>query len=130
MNEDLLVDNINDPELNGKYMGQISSDFVKVADQLKEASYQIRARKLSLHPIFTTSREPIAIGSSLFAANDMGNSWYYGVSSVEEFLQRGLITEDNIEHFEKSYRDPDEFCCLFVVDKEFINFVYIPFPEE
>jgi hypothetical protein len=32
----------NDPELNGKYLGTISEDFIKVADTLKEASYQIR----------------------------------------------------------------------------------------
>ena len=98
MNEDLLVDQFNDPELNSKYMGQISSDFVKVADQLKEASYQVRIRKLSTYPIFPISRELISVGNVLFTPGDLGNAWYYGVSSVEEFLQRGLITEENIEN--------------------------------
>ncbi len=32
----------NSPELNGKYLGLISSDFVLVADTLKEAAYQIK----------------------------------------------------------------------------------------
>ena len=37
----------NDPELDPKYLGKISSDFVKVAEYMKEASYQIRKREFS-----------------------------------------------------------------------------------
>lgn len=32
----------NSPDLNGKYLGLISSDFALVAETLKEASYQIK----------------------------------------------------------------------------------------
>jgi hypothetical protein len=42
----------NDPELDGKYLGTISQDFVKVADTIKEASYQIRKRGFSKYPSF------------------------------------------------------------------------------
>lgn len=54
----------NDPELNGKYLGTITKDFVKVADTLKEASYQVRSRKFSDFPIFPVckSDQPIEIG--------------------------------------------------------------------
>ena len=38
----------NSPDLNGKYLGLISSDFIKVADALKEASYQIKKRGFCL----------------------------------------------------------------------------------
>jgi hypothetical protein len=47
---------------------------------------------------------------------------------VEEFEQRGLI--ENIGDFQKAYLDPDEYCCLFVIEPEFTNFVFIPFPED
>ena len=29
-----------------------------------------------------------------------------------------------------TYKDADEFCCLFVLDKEFTNFVFVPYPED
>ena len=35
------MDLSNDPELNGKYLGTVSQDFVKIADNIKEASYSI-----------------------------------------------------------------------------------------
>jgi len=49
----------NDPELNGKYLGTITEDFIKVSDNLKEASYQIRTRGFSDYPIFPTSKHDL-----------------------------------------------------------------------
>jgi hypothetical protein len=120
----------NDPELNGKYLGTISQDFVKVADTVKEASYQIRKRGFSDYPIFPICKEDQPIGQLLIGHQVAGISWNYYASFLDEFLQRGLIDEDKREAFVSTYKDPDEFCCLFVVDKEFTNFVFIPFPED
>jgi hypothetical protein len=121
----------NEPDfVDGKYLGKISSDFIKVADQLKEASYQIRTRKFSNYPIFPVSQTKISIGKLLFARFELKNEWYYYASMYEEFEQRKLIDSKMEEKFKQTYKDPDEFCCLFVVDEEFVNFVYIPYPVE
>lgn len=118
----------NDPTLDPKYLGKISSDFVKVSEQLKEASYQIRKRGFSKYPIFPISKEDIPIGQLLYEVGQLENEWNYYASFMEEFTQRELIAEKDM--FEEAFKDPDEFCCLFIVDKEFTNFVFIPFPEE
>ncbi|MBC7409772.1 MAG: hypothetical protein H7339_15405 [Arcicella sp.] len=121
----------NSPELNGKYLGIISTDFVIVAEFLKEASYQIRTREFSKYPIFAVSQNPVMIGSKLIGIHEMNdNQWHYHASMMEEFVQREIIAEENVEVFKTSYKDPDEFCCLFVLDKDFASFVYIPFPED
>ena len=49
----------NSPDLNGKYLGLISSDFILVSELLKEASYQIKKRGFSDFPVFVTSQRPI-----------------------------------------------------------------------
>jgi hypothetical protein len=119
----------NDPELNGKYLGTISQDFVKVADTLKEASYQIRKAGFEF-PIFPISKTEIPIGQVLIPKGSLELTWNYYASFLNEFVQRELVASDKEEEFKSNYKDPDEFCCLFVVDKEFTNFVYIPFPED
>lgn len=120
----------NDPELNGKYLGTISGDFVKVADTLKEASYQIRVRGFSDYPIFPICKEEQPVGLPLVERSQAGTVWNYYASFLDEFVQRGLIDENKQEEFKAAYKDPDEFCCLFVVDKAFTNFVFIPYPED
>jgi hypothetical protein len=121
----------NSPDLNGKYLGLISSDFVLVADALKEAAYQIKKRGFSDFPIFVCSQRPIEIGQMLIGVNELhGNKWNYHASMMEEFVQRKLIAEENIELFAQNFKDIEEYACLFVVDGQFTNFVFIPFPDE
>lgn len=119
----------NDPELSGKYLGTISSDFVKVADTLKEASYQIRKAGFA-YPVFPTSRQDQPIGKLLIKNTDLSLDWSYFASFLDEFLQRELVAKEKEEDFKKAYKDPDEYCCLFVIDKEFTRFVFIPYPED
>jgi hypothetical protein len=119
----------NDPELNGKYLGTISQDFVKVADTLKEASYQIRKAGFD-YPIFSTSKETLPIGKLLIRKGEMDLAWNYYASFLDEFVQRQLVAREKMNDFTGTYKDPDEYCCLFVVDKAFTSFVFIPYPED
>ncbi len=119
----------NDPELSGKYLGTISTDFVNAADTLKEASYQIRKAGFS-YPIFAISKEVVPIGQLLIDKISLQLDWNYFASFMDEFVQRELIAKEKVDDFVSAYKDPDEFCCLFVVDKEFTRFVFIPYPED
>jgi hypothetical protein len=121
----------NDPELNGKYLGTISRNFVVVAETLREASYQVRKRNISKYPIFVFSRTEVPIGGLLLAKEEMALEWNINASYLEDFIKHKLVDEEKIEDFMAAYKDPDEFCCLFVVDGEsFTSFVFIPFPED
>ncbi len=121
---------MNDPELDGKYLGSITEDFAKVSETLREASYAIRQRGFSDHPIFPISKVELPVGQLLIGKEDLPINWYINASFLDEFVQRGLVGEENKEEFISTYKDPDEFCCLFVVDEDFTRFVYIPYPED
>ena len=51
-----------------------------------------------------------------------------GVRSIKKVKE--LIAEENMELFVQNFKDIEEFACLFVVDGQFTNFVFIPFPED
>lgn len=125
-----MISDENDPTLNGKYLGTITSDFIKISDTLKEASYQVRSRKFSEYPIFPISKEMQPIGKIFLGKIEKDLDWNYFITYVDEFVQRKLISEEALEDFKKSYKDPDEFCCLFVMDGAFTSFVYIPYPND
>ncbi len=119
----------NDPELNGKYLGTISQDFVKVSDILKEASYQIRKAGFE-YPVFPICKEAQPVGQLLIDKINSQTEWNYFASFLDEFVQRELVAKDGVEAFKNAYRNPDEFACLFVIDQTFTSFVFIPFPED
>ncbi len=120
----------NDPELDGKYLGTISKDFIIVAETLKETAYQIKKRGFSEYPIFPLAKIPLPIGQLLIGREELATAWNYNASYLDEFVQRGIISQEKEEEFKKNYKDSDEFCCLFVVDDKFTKFLYIPYPEE
>ena len=123
-----MINQGNDPELDGKYLGTITRDFVKVSETLKEASYQVRKRGFSDYPIFPICKTEQVIGQLLIDRTEADTEWNYYATYLDEFIQRKIL--DQPEEFQNNYKDPDEFCCLFVVDLEFTNFLFIPYPEE
>jgi hypothetical protein len=121
----------NSPELNGKYLGQISSDFLKVSDHLKTAAYEIKKRGFSQYPVFAASKNILPIGSILLAQMEINdNQWNYYASMLEEFVQREIVAADAVETFQENYKDTEEYCCLFIMDQDFTGFIYIPYPED
>ncbi len=120
----------NDPELSGKYLGTITQDFVIVSETLREASYQIRKRGFSDYPIFPISKTEIPVGQLLIGKQELNTTWNYYVTYLDEFVQRNLVDRDKLEAFHAAYKNPDEFCCLFVVDNDFTKFLFIPYPED
>jgi hypothetical protein len=116
--------------LDNKYLGVIASDFIKVADQLKEASYLIRKRGSYPYPIFPMALIAIELGSLVVAPNELDNQWYYYATYLDALIECQIIAPDKITDFKNTYKDPDEFCCLLVVDQGSVNFVYIPYPVD
>lgn len=124
------MDDANSPELNKKIMGLVSEDFIKVSDQLKEASYQIRKRGFSENPIFVLAYTDVDLGLLLIGAGELGNRYSYRASYMQEFVERKLIGEESILLFKENYKNPDEYCCLFALIGDFSGFIYVPFPED
>lgn len=120
----------NSPELNGQYLGKISSDFAKVSELIKEAAYLVRKQGFSDFPIFATSRQELPIGTLLMGRFEQENDWHYYATFLEEFTQRNIIAPDAVDYFKENYKTPDEYACLFVVDGDFTRFVFIPYPED
>lgn len=117
-------------DVSSKYLGTITEDFIKVCDVLKEGSHQLRIRKISEYPIFPISKTEINIGQIIISRQQADLNWHYYASMAEELVQRELISEQSMPDFMQTYKDPEEFCCLLVVDEKFTNIVFLPYPEE
>jgi len=120
----------NDPELQlqARFLGTLTQDFATISETLHEAAYHIRIRKISDFPIFPVCKIEQSIGQLLVNKKEIDLQWHFYASFVEEFVQRELMDASGLEVFKTAYKNPDEFCCLFVIDEEFTNFVFIPYP--
>jgi len=116
-------------DLDFDKIGLVTSDFIKVADQLKLACSKIVDKKFSKYPIIVMGSENLNLGT-LFINKDeiFGNKWVYYASYLEILIERNIIKNKN--EFIAKYKNIDEFCCLLVVFENNSKIIYIPYPED
>lgn len=104
---------------------KIDLDFY--SDSLKEVSSEITVEGVSAHPIFVAHQHEMKIGELLINREELGTQWTIHVSTLEEFIEVGLIQKDKKALFETNYKDSTEFMCVFVVVPEGANFIFYPY---
>lgn len=116
-------------DLDFDKIGLVTSDFIKVADQLKLACSKIVDKEFSKYPIIVMGSENLNLGT-LFINKDeiLGNKWVYYASYLEILIERNIIKNKN--EFIAKYKNIDEFCCLLVVFENNSKIIYIPYPED
>jgi len=94
---------------------------------LREASRTIIDQDVSNHPIFIFYTDDIELGIELVNAEKVNGNWSVNASTLEEFVAKRLIEDAKIEAFKKSFKDPQEFFCLFVVAADqSAQFIFVP----
>lgn len=97
------------------------------SDSIKEVSTEIIAEGFSLYPIFVAHQHEVSLGETILDKNELGTNWSINASSLEEFVERGVIKEELQSRFSKTFKKAEEYMCLFVVVPEGANFVFYPY---
>jgi len=107
----------------------LEKDLTFYADSIKEVAVEIMMEGISLHPIFIAHQHEVSIGEVILNRAELNTDWTIQASTLEEFIQKGIIHPDKKEQFLKTYKKPENYMCVFVVVPEGANFVYYPYPK-
>ncbi|RCH55538.1 hypothetical protein DJ568_06505 [Mucilaginibacter hurinus] len=127
-----------DPEeLLNERGGQQDSPLVSLGVDLKffgesirEVSVEIMVEGLSAYPIFVAHQHQVTLGEVILDRNELNCEWTIHASTLEEFIERGIIKRELRERFLSTYKSPHDFMCVFVIVPEGANFVYFPYADE
>lgn len=97
------------------------------SESIQEISTEMIAEGYTLFPIFIAHQHEVNLGELILDRNELNTNWSIQASSLEEFVDRGVIKEDKKSHFEKTYKSANKYMCLFVVVPEGANFVFYPY---
>ncbi|WP_166336526.1 hypothetical protein [Sphingobacterium chungjuense] len=128
--EELLAEPSGNGAEKGKGNSPLESlkiDLDFYSDAIKEVSADLIAAEYSAHPIFVAHQHSVKIGEVILDKGELNTSWTINVSTLEEFVENGIIKEDRKDYFVKQFKPADQFMCLFVVVPEGANFVFYPF---
>jgi hypothetical protein len=96
-------------------------------ESIREVAVEIMVEGLSNYPIFIAHQHELNLGEVILDRHDLNTEWSIHASTMEEFLEKGIIKEILKERFVNSYKNPHDFMCVFVVVPEGANFIYYPY---
>ena len=98
-------------------------------DSIHEVAIEIMVEGLSRYPIFIAHQHELNLGELILDRHDLNTEWTIHAATLEEFVEKGVIKEVLKDRFIKSYKNPDDFMCVFVVVPEGANFIYYPYAK-
>lgn len=108
----------------------LEKDLSFYADSIREVAVEIMVEGISTTPIFIAHQHEVKLGEVILNREELNTNWTIQASTLEEFVEKGIILPAKKEHFLKSYKKPEEFMCVFVIVPEGANFIYYPYPKK
>ncbi len=126
MEPEELLGTPNEPKKNGSPLKSLETDLVLFSDSIKETAEDI-IEELSKYPIFIAHQHEASIGELIIDKDEFSTDWNIHASTLEEFVEKGIVNSEKQEFFKQNYKDPHKFICVFVMVPEGANFVFYPY---
>src|SRR6195952_3135373 len=127
--EELLNENSNknnEPAADSPLLS-LERDLKYFNESIREVAQEIMNEGLSSYPIFIAHQHELKLGELILDRHDLNSEWSIHASTLEEFIERGVVKPELKERFIGTYKSPYEFMCVFVVVPEGANFVFFPY---
>ncbi|SES10615.1 hypothetical protein [Pedobacter rhizosphaerae] len=105
----------------------LEKDLEFYSDAIKEVAIEIMVEGISAHPIFIAHQHQVSIGEMILNKEELNTDWTIQASTLEEFVEKGIISKEKKDPFLKVYKKPEDFMCVFVIVPEGANFIYYPY---
>jgi len=108
----------------------LEKDLAFYAESIKEVAVEIMVEGISASPIFIAHQHEVKLGEIILNREELNTNWTIQASTLEEFIEKGIIKPEKKEHFLKNYKKPEDFMCVFVIVPEGANFIYYPYSKK
>lgn len=108
----------------------LEKDLEFYAESIKEVAVEIMVEGISATPIFIAHQHEVKLGEVILNREELNTNWTIQASTLEEFVEKGIIKPEKKEHFLKNYKKPEDFMCVFVIVPEGANFIFYPYSKK
>lgn len=120
MNDDLLR----------AYLATLRVDMDMFRESIREVSEDVRKEGYSKFPIFVAHQASVKLGEVILDREELQSNFTIQASTLEEFVERKVILPENLSKFKSAYKDPDQYCCIFLVTEHGAQFVFVPYDNK
>lgn len=116
-------------KIDEELFNSLHTDLDVCRDYLRQVSSGMVKGGVSKYPIFVAMRGEMDadIGVPIVSRGDLDISWNFNASHLEEFVAKKIVSNEKVDEFRKTYKNPAEFMCIFVAEETAMSFVFMPY---
>src|ERR1700761_4550799 len=99
-------------------LASLRVDLKLFSESLREVAIEIMVEGISLYPIFIAHQHEVKLGEVILDRLELNTNWTINASTLEEFIEAGVIKSQLKDKFLKTYKKPEDFMCVFAVVPE------------
>ncbi|WP_448699906.1 hypothetical protein ACFGVR_22440 [Mucilaginibacter sp. AW1-3] len=127
--EELLNDNGENEAKKDSPLKSLEADLKVYAESMREVAIEIMVEGISLYPIFIAHQHEVKLGEVILDRIELNTNWTINASTLEEFIEAGVIKAQLKDRFLKTYKKPEDFMCVFAIVPEGANFIFFPYAK-
>ena len=93
-------------------------------DFLLEVSTDMVDGKFTEHPLYVAHQEQAKIGEMIVDRDEFGFPYSINATTIERFLELGILQKERLGAFLKTYGNPKSRCCVFLMAAPEPQFVF------
>ncbi len=111
---------------NPKELKKLADDLHHYRELLGKTADAVLDQGISSYPIFVLHHQDIALGILLVQGDGEKMPWTVNVTTLEELATKNIVSMEKVDNFRQVYKDPQDYFCLFILDGEQADFVFLP----
>lgn len=116
---------------HGAEWNELERDLGYYASYLQGIAHEVLDSGTSRYPVFVAYEgQPVDLGRPLLDHRQLDTRWSVRASVMEEFIQKGILTREQFLVFKETWKDPNDYMCVFVANPSQPSFVYLPYPRQ
>jgi hypothetical protein len=110
-----------------KELKALEAELTEYSGQLLEITRELMKERVSEFPIFIAHQADVYIGEIIIDKNEYEVDFSLSVSTVEEFVETGLIQKEKLAAFREAFGNPLKNMCVFWVHGDNARYILFPF---
>ena len=108
-------------------LNALKADIDFFSQSIKEVALDMVKEGFTQFPVFIASEHAVKIGELILARADFARDNDIYASTLEEMVDRNVITAPKLADFKQNYKSHKTHCCVLWLTPNSAQFVYIPY---
>ena len=110
-----------------KELKVLQEELAEFSGQLLEITRELLKERVTEYPIFIAHQSDVFIGEVIIDLKEYEVPFSLSVSTIEEFVETGLIQKDKLIAFREAFGNPVNNMCVFWVHGDNARYILFPF---